>query len=154
MSRSVEELIGALTEMVSDAWTVPLSNDKCVVERERVLDILEEIKVSMPAEFKQAKTLVENRGEIVASAKREAEAIRRQAEERGKQLVEQNEITLQARQKANDMLTAAEIKSKEVKKISSEYVDDALRRLEEATNQALNEVKQSRLKFKNITSKM
>ena len=45
----IEELIGTLYEMVQDARSVPFSSDKCAVEREKVLDLLDEISNQLPA---------------------------------------------------------------------------------------------------------
>lgn len=44
----VMELIETLYSMVTEAWGVPLGNDKCIVERENVLEILNEIKRASP----------------------------------------------------------------------------------------------------------
>lgn len=44
----VMELIETLYSMVTEAWGVPLGNDKCIVERENVLEILNEIKTRIP----------------------------------------------------------------------------------------------------------
>ena len=71
----IEELIGTLYEMVQDAKSVPFSGDKCSIERERVLDLLDEISNQLPGELKQAKTIVDSRSELITSAKREAENI-------------------------------------------------------------------------------
>ena len=83
----IEELIGTLYEMVQDARSVPFSSDKCAVEREKVLDLLDEISNQLPGELKQAKTIVESRNEVITNAKREAENILKQAEQRAKQMI-------------------------------------------------------------------
>ena len=57
----VMELIETLYTMVSEAWGVPLGNDKCIIERDNVLEILNEIKSGMPAELSEAKRLVSAR---------------------------------------------------------------------------------------------
>ena len=54
----VMELIETLYTMVTEAWGVPLGNDKCIVERENVLEILNEIKTRIPVELAEAKRLV------------------------------------------------------------------------------------------------
>ena len=54
----IEEVISTLYEMVQDARSVPLSSEKCVVERDRVLDLLDEISNQLPGELKQAKTIM------------------------------------------------------------------------------------------------
>ena len=82
----IEEAISQLYEMIQDARAVPLSSEKCMVEREQVLDLLDEMSNELPGELKQAKTIVDSRSEVIASAKREAEAILKQAQQQAKQM--------------------------------------------------------------------
>ena len=128
----IEELIGTLYEMVQDARSVPFSSDKCAVEREKVLDLLDEISNQLPGELKQAKTIVESRNEVITNAKREAENILKQAEQRAKQMISREEITRQAAQQADEMVKAAQQKIKELKQVTNDYVDDAMKRTEDA----------------------
>ena len=64
-NNGIEEIITTLYEMVQDAWSLPLGNEKCVVERDKVLDLLDEISNQLPGELKQAKTIVESRNEVI-----------------------------------------------------------------------------------------
>ena len=70
MDNEVMELIDQLYTMVSEAWGVPLGNEKCIVERDQVLEILDEIKTAMPVELSEAKRLVSARDEFINNAKR------------------------------------------------------------------------------------
>ena len=81
MAGGIDELIDVLYGMVEEAWSMPLGRDKCLIERERVLDILDELRVNLPGEIKAARDVVEKRNELLAEGKREAESIRKQAEE-------------------------------------------------------------------------
>ena len=144
----IEELIGTLYEMVQDARSVPFSSDKCAVEREKVLDLLDEISNQLPGELKQAKTIVDSRSELITNAKREAENIMKSAQAQARQLVSQEAIYLQA----NDMVRAAQDKIKELKKVTNDYVDDSLRRTEEAVAEALSEIRNSRSKFRALVN--
>ncbi|MEG2939428.1 MAG: hypothetical protein RR829_04300, partial [Oscillospiraceae bacterium] len=76
---------------------------------------------------------------------------KRAAEERARHLVAEDEILLTAKQKANEMITIAETKSKELSRTANEYVDDTLRRLEEVMAQGLDEMRKSRQQFKSLT---
>jgi F0F1-type ATP synthase membrane subunit b/b' len=165
----IEEIISALYEMIQDARSVPLSSDKCIVERDRVLDRLDEISNMLPGELKQAKTIVESRSEVINNAKREAENILKQAQGQARQLVAENEIYKQAQEEANAMMKAAKEQAeatvkaakdeadatvlaaqnriRELKGVTNKYVDDALRQTEQAISEALNEVRESRAKF-------
>ena len=57
MAGGIDELIDVLYGMVEDAWSVPLGKDKCVIEREKVLDILDELRGNMPGEIKAAREI-------------------------------------------------------------------------------------------------
>ena len=151
MPGSVEELLNSLYDMISDAWSIPMSKDKCVVEKEKALSLIDEISTCLPSDLKQAQQIVESRNDILAGAKREADAIKRQADERARQLVSQEEVLIVARQKANDMVAAAEAKSRELRKAAGDYVDDTLRRTEDVVGEALKEVHQSRTRFKSAS---
>jgi len=150
MENEVTELLEVLYNTVADAWSVPLGKDKCMINRESVLSLLDEIKAQLPIELAEAKRLLAARDEFVGNAKREAEAIRKAAEEQARRLVEEQEITRVARAHANEIITNSESKSRELVRAANEYVDDALRRTEEAVASALSEVRQSRSRFRNL----
>ena len=102
---SVDELIDELYDMVEKAWSFPLSHGRAVVDGGDVKQILDEIRAGLPQEIRQAKAIVADRSQIISDAKREAETVVRVAEERAKAMVAQDEITRQAQQKANELLS-------------------------------------------------
>ena len=148
MVAALDEVVNSLYQMVQDAWAVPLGGDKCVIERERALDLLDELRVNMPADVKMAKDIVEKRNELISAGKREAEAIRKQAEESARQQVSETEIVQQARRKAKEILGNAEIQARELRRVANEYCEDILKRAEEAVTVSLDEVKKARSRFK------
>lgn len=152
MGNSVQELLEMLYTMITEAWGLPLGAEKCVIERDKVLDLLDEIKAQFPTELAEAKRLVAARTEFIANAKREAETIRKTAEDRAHQLIEEQEIVRSSRAKANSMVSAAESKSAELRRVANEYADDALRRTEEAISEALDEIRQSRSRFRSASA--
>ena len=154
MEQRVTELLDLLYSMVQDAWGLPLGAEKCVIERDKVLDLLDEIKAQLPQELEEARKLVNARAEYVANAKREGENIRRNAEAQAKQMIDDQEITRAAREKAMSLVNEAETKSAELRRVANDYADDALRRTEEAIGEALNEVRQSRTRFRNVSGAM
>lgn len=147
-NNEVMELIEMLYTMVSEAWGVPLGNDKCIVERDKVLNLVEEIKAQLPVELSEAKRLVSARDEFIGNAKREAESIRRLAEEKARAMVDEQEIVRVSKERANELVTNAEEKSRELRRVANEYVDDALRRTDEAVSAALDEIRRSRSSFR------
>ena len=135
MASGVEELLDMLFDMVDEAKNVPLSSDRCMIERDRALDLIDDIRAQFPVELSEAKKVMASRADLIASAKREAEAIRRQAEEKAKQMLSEETILLQAKQRANELMQQAEDRSRELKRSANEYCEDALRRTEEAVAQ-------------------
>ena len=97
MGNNIEEIITTLYEMVQDAWSLPLGAEKCVLERDKVLDLLDEISNQLPGELKQAKTIVESRADLISQGKREKENIIRKAQEQAKALVSQEAICVEAK---------------------------------------------------------
>ena len=104
MENEVLELVEMLYTMVTEAWGVPLGNEKCIVERDKVLNLLDEIKAQLPAEVAEARRLVNARNEFIGNAKREAEAIRKAAEDRAREMVEEQEIVVAAKTRSNEVL--------------------------------------------------
>jgi hypothetical protein len=147
-NNGILELIEMLYTMISEAWGVPLGNDKCLVDRDKVLDLIEEIKAQLPAEMAEAKRLVSARDEFISNAKREAESVRKMAEERSRKMVEEQEVARQAKAKADELIANAENKSRELRRVANEYVDEALRGAEESVAAALEVVQQSRARFR------
>lgn len=153
MENEVTELLEVLYNSIVEAWSVPLGKDKCMVHRENTLSLLDEIKAQLPIELAEAKRLVSARDEFVLNAKREADTIRKAAEEQARRLVDEQEVTRIAKAHANDIVSAAETKARELTRVANEYVDDALRRTEEAVNAALNEIRGSRSRFRNMSTR-
>ena len=75
MNNNLEELITALYDMIQDAKSVPLSSDKCIIERDKALDMLDDLSAQLPGELKQARTIVASREELIAQARGEAKKI-------------------------------------------------------------------------------
>lgn len=144
----LEEIVNSLYNMVQDAWAMPLGGEKCVIERDRALDLLDELRTNLPGELRMAKDIVDKRNDLVAAGKREAEAIRKQAEEAARLQVSEAELVQAARRKAKEILGNAEIQARELRRVANEYCEDTLKRAEEAVSLSLEEVKNARARFK------
>ena len=138
----IEEAISQLYEIIQDARSVPLSSDKCMVERDQILDLLYEI----------SKTIVDSRSEVITSAKRDAEAIRKQAQQDAKRMASEEAVYLEAKAQAEELVRSAENKVRELKQVTNEFVDDALKNTERAISDALNDIRESRSKFRALVS--
>ena len=152
MANDVQYLIDMLYEMIDGAKSVLMSQDKCIIVREDALDLLDELRGQLPLELKKAQELIRARDEFVENAKKEAEKVRRQADIDAKTIVGESEITRAARDKAQEILKRADDRSRALLSVTNEYTDDALRRTEEAIEQALQEVRDSRARFRALSN--
>lgn len=150
MDNGVMELVELMFQTVTEAYGVPLGKDKCIIERERFLDMLDELKAQLPGEIAEAKKLIAARQEYISGAKREAENIRRVAEEHARQKVDDQEIIREAKTRANELVSRADMKSNELKKMANIYAEDTLKRTEDAISVALEEVRSSRTRFRSV----
>lgn len=150
--KDVQRLLDMLYGMVDEAKSAAFSSDKCVINREEALDILDEIRGKLPLEMKKAQELIRAREEYVAAAKKEAEKMIQQAELNAKNIVSESEIVKLARQKSGEVLHRAEERSHELYRAANAYTEDALRRTEEAIQMALSEVKESRARFRTASA--
>ena len=146
-TRNTEDIIGALYDLVQDARSVPLNADKCMIERDKVLDMLDEIITQLPSELKQSRTIVESRNELISQARREAEGIIRQAQEEAKELVNREAIYVEARRRSEELVKQTQAKIEAIKKAGNDYMDGQLGQTEEVIAKALAEVRQTRTKF-------
>ena len=121
---------------------------RCVIDAERVRELVDDIRLNLPDEIKQAKAIVKDRTDILTSAKNEAESIVRKAEDRARMLIAQDEVMKQAQAKATEIVTQAQTKSKEIRQASQEFSDDVLKKAEESLAASLTEVRQTRQALK------
>lgn len=151
--KHIEDLITSLYDMIQDARALPLAADKCILEREKTLDLLDEIIAQLPAELKQSRTIVESRNELIGQARREAENIIHRAREEAELLVSQQVIYQEAKNKCTEMVEQTKEQIDRLQQASNEYMEESLRRTEEAITQSLNEVKETRAKFQELINK-
>ena len=154
MENQVQYLIDTLYNMIYEAPSQLVARDKCVIVREEALDLLDDLRGQLPVELKKAQDLIRARDEYVKNAKKEAERIRRQADMDAKAIVGESEITRVARDKAHEILVKADNQRKTMINVTNEYTDDALRRTEEAIQMALEEIRESRARFRAVSTEV
>lgn len=139
---NMDDLMEQLDEVLDGGLKLP--GKRVIVDVEKVRAIIDDMRMTMPTEVKQAKGIVADRADIINNAKREADSIIRVAEERAKALVAQEEITKLAQAKAGEVLAAAQKKSREMRKAAQDFVDDLMQRSDEQLTANLNEIKKTR----------
>ena len=139
---NMDDLMEQLDEVLESSFKMP--GKRVVVDVEKVRAIIDDTRMTMPTEVKQAKGIVADRADIINNAKREADNIIRVAEERAKAMVAQEEITKLAQARAGEVLAAAQKKSRDMRKAAQDFVDDLMLRSDEMLTSNLNEIKKTR----------
>ena len=138
--QDVTRLIDMLYEKVEDAKAPALKPNMSMVDRDEILDLLDELRAQLPVELRRAKELLAAREKFVEDAKRDVDRMMRQAE-------------LEAKSKVSEsMIAHAEERCRRMYQVTNEYTEDALARAEEAMQMALDEVKQSRVNFRSASA--
>ena len=152
MANDINRLIDMLYERIEDARSPALKPNMSMVERDEMLDLLDELRAELPVEIKRAQELLAAREKFVEEAKRDVERMMRQAELEAKTKISDSEVLYAAKEKARQIVARAEDRSRQLYQVANEYAEDALARTEEAVQAALDEVKQSRLRFRTASA--
>ncbi len=152
MANDVNRLIDMLYERIEDAKSPALKPNMSIVDRDELLDLLDELRAQLPVEMKRAQELLAAREKFVEDAKRDVERMMRQAELEAKTKVSESEVTYVAKEKARQIIARAEERSRQLYQVANEYAEDVMSRTEEAVQAALDEVKQSRMQFRSASN--
>ena len=124
----VNRLIDMLYERVEDAKSPALKPNLSMVDRDEVLDLLDELRNQLPVELKRAQELLAAREKFVDEAKRDVERMMRQADLEAKSKVSDSEVLYAAKEKARKIIADAEDRSRQLCQVANEYAEDAMDR--------------------------
>ncbi len=142
------ELLEQIEEIVESGMNIPLSGGKCVLDRETILDLVQEIRLKLPDDIKMAKRITEEKQRVLAEAQQEAENILKNAESRIAALVDENEITKKAYEQAEVIISNAKKNAREIRLGTREYADGILNKVEEILEDTLDVIKVNRQELK------
>ena len=118
--------------------------DKKVVNVERMRDLVDDVRLHMPSEIKEARGIVFDKERILNEAKEKADAIIRQAEKRAAALVMQDTIVQEAKKKALDILTQAKNSATRTISEATEYTNSIMNKTEKLMTAILQDVRNTK----------
>ncbi len=130
----VLELLDELDEIIELAANVPVVR-KVMVDPNEITEIVKEIRLELPDEIQQAQWIKNERQRILDEAKAEYDNIIKDAQDKAAQLVEQDEITVKAKQRAEEILRIAKENCSVMKMSILDYTDGMLYNLQEKVDQ-------------------
>ncbi len=144
----IMEIIDMMEETIEKAPVVPLSG-KILVDKDDIMDYIQEMRLVYPDEVKEAKWLKGERQRILSEAEAKAEATVKNAEEEAVRMVDENEITRQAYEQANSVVAEAQNRQAEIQTSLDQYVNDRLSELEHGLDSLIREVQQEKANYNN-----
>lgn len=102
-------LVDRLEELVASAQKMPIGN-RAIIDRRRLLDLVDQMRVAIPQEVREAEALVAQRETLQREAEEEARIILARAEEQAARLIDEHEVTEGARRRADELAAQAELR--------------------------------------------
>jgi len=118
-----------LEDLVREAKSMPLSSS-ALLNREEVLELVEEMKESLPDEIKQARWVVKDREELLGKARAEAERLVEQGHDDQLRLAQKEEVVTRAREEADRIVGEADERARAMRLEAEDYVDAKLAQFE------------------------
>lgn len=143
----IVELLAELEELIEKGIEIPIIK-KTFLDKEKLLDIINDISLSIPEEIREAKTINEDREKILSDAQRLADAKIKEAEHKVVSLIDEHEITRKATENASVIIEKAQKEAKEIRLASLKYADDMLARVERDVNEINSRIVASRNELK------
>ncbi|HJR18761.1 MAG TPA: hypothetical protein VJ922_03490 [Actinomycetota bacterium] len=138
-----EILIEKLTELVTDARSMPLSSS-ALVNRQEVLDLIEALGRSLPSELTRARSILRDGEEVLERAGHEAQRVLERARQERERLLSKTEIVQAAAREADRLVAEAESTSKRIRAESEAYVESKLANFEVVLQKTLQAVERGR----------
>ncbi len=133
-------LVDRLEELFNESRSIPFTHS-VIVDEDRMLDIIDQMRVSIPEEIKKAQQLMAQRDRVMAQAQEEATRTLSLAREKGEQFVGREQVTQSAQVRANEIIAQAQTEIEATKHEADQYVMDTLSGLEQELDRILNQVR-------------
>ena len=141
----VRATLEELMQLFENAKSVPLSSS-CMVNRDQVLDLLDQLAAGLPTELSQANTILAERETVLEDARTEAERIVERARAEASELVSREHVYREALAAADELRAATDIECSRQRRELDDYVDAKLAAFEAALVKTLDAVAQGREK--------
>jgi len=145
-------LVDRLEELFNESRTVPFTRN-AVVDEDKMLDIIDQMRVTIPNEVKQAQQILSQRDRFLAQAQEEATRIVALAREKADQMVEHDSIVKSAMTRADQILAQARADAQATRRDADDYVieglqhmDSEITRLQTQVRNGLRKLEEDRLR--------
>jgi len=132
-------LVDRLEELFNNSKPIPLSRN-VVVDENSFMDIIDQMRISIPEEIKKAQQIISQKDRILAQAQEEANRTVSIAREKSERMVEKSDIYVSAQTKAEDITRQAQLDAEQAQHDADRYVAETLSGLERELKRVLTQV--------------
>jgi cell division septum initiation protein DivIVA len=134
------QMIDRLEELLNESRPLPFTHN-VIVDEDRMLDLIDQMRVSIPEEVKKAQQLLAQRDRLIAQAQEEANRTVNLARDRSTELVERDQVVQAAYSQAEQIKAQATADGDSIRREADEYVLETLRNLEMEMERTLNQIR-------------
>lgn len=133
------QLIDRLEELFNEAKAVPFTHN-VVVDEDRMLEIIDQMRIVIPDEVKKAQQVLSQRDRFLAQAQEEADRTIALAREKAEQVAAKDNIVVEAQRRADQILAQARAEAEATRRDADDYVVETLVNLQDNLEKVLNQV--------------
>ncbi|GAB4417733.1 MAG: hypothetical protein Kow002_04250 [Anaerolineales bacterium] len=133
------QLIDRLEELFNEGKAIPFTHN-VAVDEDRMLDIIDQMRISIPEEVKKAKQLLSQKDRVMAQAKEEANRTLEIVREKADEMIKTDSIVAEAQRRADQILAQARADAEATRQEADDYVIESLNRLQDEMERLLNQV--------------
>ncbi len=134
------QLIDRLEELFNEARAVPFTHN-VVVDEDRMLEIIDQMRIVIPDEVKKAQQVLSQRDRFLAQAQEEADRTLVIAREKAEQVAARDNIVVEAQRRAEQILAQARADAEATRRDADDYVVDTLVQLQDNLEKIINQVR-------------
>ena len=143
-NKTIEQLLSSIAALVGDARGSLFGQDRCMVDRDQLLSLVDTLQSQLPKEIEEAQTIIDNCSALKTNAKKEAAETRKEAdrvlqeaEERAAKLIDETSIVEQAKLREKDILEATEVQRLQLISGAVQYADRIMEDAEKTVSEIL-----------------
>ncbi|MDX1600348.1 MAG: hypothetical protein R3191_02420 [Anaerolineales bacterium] len=133
-------LVDRLEELFNESRPIPLTHN-VIVDEDRILEIIDQMRISIPEEVKKAQQVLAQRDRILAQAQEEANRTLQLAKKRAEEAASDDAVAKAAEARAEQIIEQARAEAEAVRRDADEYVVETLGALEDELTRLLTQAR-------------
>jgi hypothetical protein len=133
-------LVDRLEELFNKSHAIPLTHN-VIVDEDKFLDIIDQMRISVPEEVKKAQEVFTKKDRVMAQAQEEANRTLALARDKADDLIDKEALVSDAKRRAEQIVEQARVEAENIKAGADNYAQESLLNLEHAMEQLLTQVR-------------